>query len=210
MSIPTYTLGYPPDGSSLGQTKATIRNNLDGTFETLGVDHINNNGSPGMQPAGYHNVIRSVPQGSDPTKVSGYGQLYSKKINDVANDEALFWRTGEGGLIQQLTVNLTPLASTNGYTFLPGGFIMQWGTVANTADNTGGSQSYPLAFPTAVLSLQATPTWSGTTGLGNVPTNRVTTFIAPDPANLLTKFKWWMITGGATNITGFYWTAIGY
>ena len=44
MSIPTYTQGYPPDGSSLGQTKSVIRNNLDGTFLTLAVDHVDNNG----------------------------------------------------------------------------------------------------------------------------------------------------------------------
>ncbi len=50
MAIPIYTLGYPPDGSSLGQTKTTIRNNLDGTFLTLGGDHVNNNGQPGSIP----------------------------------------------------------------------------------------------------------------------------------------------------------------
>ena len=52
MSIPAFTPGYPPDGSSLGETKSVIRNNLDGTFLTLGVDHINNNGQPGSESSG--------------------------------------------------------------------------------------------------------------------------------------------------------------
>ena len=62
MGIPAYVPGYPPDGSSLGQTKSTIRNNLDGTFQTIAVDHINNNGDPGSQPPGYHTIIHEVPQ----------------------------------------------------------------------------------------------------------------------------------------------------
>ncbi len=154
MPIPTYTPGYPPDGSSLGETKATIRNNLDGTFETLGIDHINNNGQPGSNPAGYHNVIHMVPQGSNPGAVVGYGQLFSKNINSYTTDEALFWETG-GGLIQQLTVNLTPSATTNGYSFIPGGIILQWGSVAQTSSSTV-TVNFPITFPNNCFNVQLT------------------------------------------------------
>lgn len=126
MSIPTFTPGYPPDGSSLGQTKVVMRNNSDGTFQTLAVDHINNNGQPGGRPAGYHKVIHMVPQAGNPAAIPGYGQLFGKTVNSFTNDEALFYETGNG-LVQQLTVNLTPLATTTGYTFIPGGIIVQWG-----------------------------------------------------------------------------------
>jgi|FreactcultuFSWF8_1027224.scaffolds.fasta_scaffold00462_4 hypothetical protein len=153
MPIPTYVPGYPPNGSSLGQTKATIRDNLDGTFDTLAIDHINNNGQPGSNPAGYHKVIHIVPQGSNPGAVTGYGQLFSKTVNSVTTDEALFWETG-AGLIQQLTVNLTPAAVTNGYTFLPGGLIMQWGTAISFT--SGNTVSFTIVFPTACLNVQAT------------------------------------------------------
>jgi hypothetical protein len=128
MGIPTYNQGYPQDGSSLGQSKLTIRNNLDGTFQTLAVDHINNNGQPGSKPAGYHKVIHMVPQSANPGAIAGYGQLFTKTVNSIINDTQLFWETSTG-LIQQLTVNITPRARTNGYTFLPGGIIIQWGVV---------------------------------------------------------------------------------
>src|ERR1700690_80686 len=111
--VAPYVRGYPPDGSSLGQTKSTLRNNLDGTFDTVAVDHINNNGQPGSKPAGYHNVVHMVPQGSDPGAVTGYGQLYSKTINDVTTDQALFWETG-AGLVAQLTTNFAPVAEEDG------------------------------------------------------------------------------------------------
>lgn len=153
MPIPTYTLGYPPDGASLGQTKVTMRNNLDGTFETLGVDHINNNGQPGNQPAGYHNVIHVVPQGMNPGTVSRIGQLFTKTFNSFSTDEALFWETGNG-LIQQLTVNFTPLAASTGYSFIAGGVILQWGTTG--ASSTTVPVTFPIVFPNALFNVQVT------------------------------------------------------
>lgn len=154
MSIPTYTPGYPPDGSSLGQTKAVIRNNLDGTFQTLGVDHVNNNGQPGSNPAGYHTVAHMVPQATDPAAITGFGQLYSKTLTfNSTNDQALFWETGQG-LIQQLTTNITPLAAQTGYTFLPGGIILQWGVTTSTGSST--PVLFPFTFPAAAFSAVAT------------------------------------------------------
>jgi hypothetical protein len=45
-------------------------------------------------------------------------------------------------------------ATANGYTYLAGGVLMQWGWVAVNA--TAGDITFPIAFPTAVLSYQAT------------------------------------------------------
>lgn len=155
MPILPYTPNYPPDGFTLGQTKAIIRNNLDGTFQTLGVDHINNNGQPGNKPAGYHNVVHVVPQGGNPPAVGGYGQLYSKTINSFTNDQALFWETGTG-IVQQLTTNISPTNSgSNGYSFIAGGFIVQWMKVNNPSP--GVQYFFPVAFPTACFSIQLTP-----------------------------------------------------
>jgi hypothetical protein len=197
MPIPTYTPGYPPDGSSLGQTKSTIRNNLDGTFDTLAVDHVNNNGQPGSQPAGYHTVIHSVPQGNNPAAIAGYGQLFSKTINSFTNDQALFWETG-GGLIQQLTVNLTPSAATNGYTFLPGGIILQWGVV----NNPGSSGTVQFAtnnidFPNNFFSVQTCLRYDG-------PHSAAAVFVNGAPTK--SQFAYTITVSGTTAL---YWFAIG-
>lgn len=179
MAIPPYFEGYPPDGSSLGQTKSTIRNNLDGTFLTLGIDHINNNGQPGSRPAGYHNVIHSVPQGSDPAATTGYGQLYSKTINSVTTDEAMFWETGNG-LIQQMTMNFTPQASQNGYTFLPGGIILQWAKFQTTdTSETISFATYGISFPTACFAVILQ-------GADNTPANSNLLVIATTAAGFTT------------------------
>lgn len=202
MPIPTYTPGYPPDGSSLGQTKSTIRDNLDGTFQTLGVDHINNNGQPGSKPAGYHNVIHVVAQGADPAPVASYGQLYSKTVNSFTTDQALFWETG-AGIIQQLTTNILPTATslTNGYTFLPGGIIIQWGQQTVTASSTtpllfatGGKN---VTFPNNCFNVSVTGLRSNSGGDG--------IFVLSGSVSA-TGFTF---RNGSSSITQAFWIAIG-
>lgn len=160
MPIPTYTPGYPPDGSSLGQTKATIRNNLDGTFQTLAVDHINNNGQPGSQPAGYHTLVHQVPQANVST-VSGYNQVFSGVpgtliVNGVTTpaipsngDQQLYSLSGAGTLSQLTGSSL----STNGYAWMCG-VLVQWGMTGISSSNI--SVSFSPAFPNNLFNVQVT------------------------------------------------------
>lgn len=150
MPIPSYTPGYPPDGTSLGQTKATIRNNLDGTFQTLNVDHINNNGQPGSKPAGYHRTIHQVTQTSVST-VSGYNQIFSGvpgtlRVNSSltpaippTGDTQLYSLSG-AGILSQLTGFS---AANNGYVWV-GGILFQWGVISQN-----NSQTNTVTFATS-------------------------------------------------------------
>lgn len=197
MAIPSFTQGYPPDGTSLGQTKTTIRDNLDGTFLTLAVDHINNNGLPGAKPAGYHKVIHMVPQAGNPVAVAGYGQLYARTITSVNNDQALFYETG-GGRIAQLTMNINPVAADNGYTFLPGGVLIQWGLVNNPGNaGTVTFSTANIAFPTACFNVQLTARNDGSHSAFNYWV---------DTAPTSTEFKYQGSTSGSNTL---FWVAIG-
>lgn len=199
MPIPTYNSGYPQDGSSLGQSKAQIRANIDGTYQTLAIDHIDNNGNPGAKPAGYHKVIHIVPQVSNPGAIAGYGQLFSKTVSSVISDTALFWETGTG-LVSQLTMNITPRSNTRGYTFLPGGILLQWGIISSPASGDNAvlfNAASGINFPTACFNVQISVERSAANidmiviKTGSISSSGFTA-IAP--------------TGGSTNI---YWTAIG-
>lgn len=211
MSIPTFTQGYPLDGSSLGQTKAVIRDNLDGTFLTLGVDHINNNGEPGMQPAGYHKVIHLVSQSGDPSLISGIGQLYTKSVLSGGNtDTSLFFETGAGGGRKlQLTSNFEPLMAANGYTFMPGAAaspmpIIQWGTQAIASGPTvQGTIMFPKPFPTNVYSIQLQLV-SGTPSTGS---SNNSLFLRS--SNIALDQFSWKYNGGSGDFISFYWIAIG-
>lgn len=173
MSIPAFTQGYPPDGSSLGETKSVIRDNLDGTFLTLGVDHINNNGQPGMNPAGYHTIIHQVTQTNVSTLMpTGYNQVFSGVpgnliVNGVTTpaipptDTQLYSLTGAGQLAQLTGYNIS---SNNGYAWA-GGILFQWGVVATTgtSGNIDFTASPNIKFPTAVYNVQLTPSTTNTT-----------------------------------------------
>jgi len=211
MPIPTYTAGYPPDGSSLGQTKSTIRNNLDGTFQTLGVDHINNNGQPGSKPPGYHTIIHEVTQTSV-TTVAGVNQIFSGVpgtliVNGVTTaaipsngDTQLYSLTG-AGILSQLTGNSS---TSNGYVWV-GGILIQWGQVV-TSLNTGatGTITFSPAFPNNCFSFQTTPGFAA----GNPPTNSNPCTIAYSTPISKTAVSWESFTA-SSKYTNFYWTAIG-
>lgn len=210
MPIPTFTEGYPPDGSSLGQTKATIRNNLDGTFQTLAIDHIDNNGEPGSNPAGYHKDIHMVPQGTwndnartgAPAAEVGINQLFS--LNWTPNyagataDTQLFNRTGNGG-VAQLTGND---AIQEGWAWM-GGMLVQWGQVVDTSQN--GTVNFTtrsgtgINFPTQVFAVVCTPHVDDSTNhASEVYVRDLTT----------TGFTWYQ-ADRASSQQGFYWIAIG-
>lgn len=201
MPIPTYTPGYPPDGSSLGQTKSTIRNNLDGTFQTLGIDHVNNNGQPGSNPAGYHTVIHEVTQTSVNT-VTGVNQIFSGvpgtlSVNATTTpaippggDTQLYSLTGMGTL-SQLTGSS---ASANGYCWA-GGILFQWGEVSSPGNS--GSVTFPKQFPNNIFNVQLTY---------QRPVTGTAISFALSAAPTTSGFSYYSTTSGSTTL---FWFAIG-
>jgi hypothetical protein len=210
MPIPTYTPGYPPDGSSLGQTKATIRNNLDGTFQTLAIDHIDNNGQPGSNPAGYHTDIHMVPQGTwdsstrtgNPAPIVGFAQLcalnWTPSYAGATADTQLFNVTGGGG-VSQLTGNNS---NQEGWAWM-GGMLIQWGKVISTLQTDSvsftGRSATGIDFPQNAFAITCTPHVTG-------PTNHVSEIYVQ---NLSTTGFTWYQADKATSQQGFYWVAIG-
>ena len=217
MSIPTYTPGYPLDNSTLGQTKSTIRDNLDGTFLTLAVDHVNNNGQPSPNPAGYHTVIHEVTQ-TNVSTVSGVNQIFSgipgtlvvngsptAAVPPSGGDTQLYSLTGQGGLAQLTGYH----AVNNGYAWM-GGMLVQWGrflTGSGTNLPGSGSVTFPVAFPSLCLNVQLTFLGNSTSG----QSIQVTTSGTPpvNPVISTTAFSWKFTGGSSNSYSGFFWFAIG-
>jgi hypothetical protein len=196
MSIPSYTPGYPPDGSTLGQTKTTIRNNLDGNFQVFSVDHQNQN----QTNPGYHKIVHLIPQGSDPSTIAGIDQVYPKLVNfgGTGSFTQLFQKNSGGG-VSQLTGTL---GSAIGYQFI-GGVILMWGIVSSTAQT--GAVTFPLiygpgnGFANNCYNVQCTPIVSGTTDHAS------STYVQ---SVSVTGFTWYQADRSSSG-TGFYWLAIG-
>lgn len=126
--------------------------NLLGNFQSLdtgfGVDHVPFSVS---NQNGYHTAIHFVPVSTGSpnipptgyTNTPGFGQLFTATTNDgIATDQTLFYNSGTGNNLTQMTMNFTPKRGANGSTFLPGRLIEQWGVVTVT----GNVVSEPVLF----------------------------------------------------------------
>lgn len=157
--VAAYVRGFPQDGASLGSTKAQIRDNLDGTFDTISIDHKNQNESN----TGYHKVIHIVSNAGDPPQVAGIGQLYTKSVASAGNtDTSLFFETGGGGGRKlQLTSNFIPVSAADGVTFIPGAAgspmpLIQWGSTTAVTSASSTAVLFPRPFQNAAFSVQVT------------------------------------------------------
>lgn len=205
MPIPTFTQGYPPDGSSLGNTKSTMRDNLDGEFLVVGVDHQTQNTIfPGA--AGSHTKcsLKNTTSSTTPTLPpgifgAGYETLYSQPAgaSPLGPLGDLFYsRGGNPGI--QITGPGTPTKTANGYTFLAGGILIQWGI--KNAPGSGGTVTYPTPFNNAVFTLQFNYDRA-------VTSNAISFAINSAGPNDGTQFTYYSTTTGSNNL---YWLAIGY
>jgi hypothetical protein len=155
----TYNPNVPLTGQSLNETRDPIKNNFTVIDNDFQQDHVAFNESG----AGKHNqCIFPQVSSNGPATSANENAIYSK---DVGGEPHLFWRPesqAAGGDEYQLTLastantatfatNTTYTGSNNGgWTFLPGGLILMYGSldISVTGANGGsGSVTYPFAFP---------------------------------------------------------------
>lgn len=199
---------------NLDEDYKNLQLNFAQTNTSFGIDHKPLTDSSSNN--GYHTVVHLVPFSTttsnppnnqpivSPSTVAGIGELFDAEINDGVNtDEALFFKTGGGRLIQ-LTRNFVPVSSNNGYTFLPGGLILQWGQInsVNSSFTTLTFSTANIAFPTSCFNIWTQPYGSGTVAGGSATVDIRKSTISN------TSFQWAFVTN-SSQYTGFFWAAIG-
>jgi len=194
----SYNPNIPNGSTKLNQDYINIRDNFQKINTTYGVDHIPlTDNTPSN---GYHKAVHLVQQVA-PAAVSGVGSLYTTTTSVKNTDETLFYKSG-ANRIMQMTMNIEPVAAANGYSFLPGGILFQWGVVDNGGflplDNHVDFVTDNIDFPTNIFSLQLT-----TARTGNVSTVSINSGIPPT----ITGFDF--ILNTSTNVKQVYWVAIG-
>jgi hypothetical protein len=207
MAIPTFTLGYPPDGSSLGNTKTTIRNNLDGTFQALSVDHQDQN----EVSAGSHTKVslKNTSTTSTPTLPpgifgAGFETLYSQAAGPLGLEAGELFMSRGGGAGIQLTGPGTPAKSlSNANSFLPGGLVIQCGLVSSTAAT--GIVIFPKEFATFPISI----TFGMIISSGSTTDHAGQVYVEAIPELTKTQFRWRQ-SSLSDDALGFFWTAIGF
>ena len=118
--------------------------------------------------------------------------------------------------IANALASYTPLSSfgkslaANGYQKLPGGLILQWGSVTGSfSQGLLGPYGFPIAFPNACFNLQLTtisPESAG--GAAGDDFFQVPSTNMPTPAQFYAFCD--LISSGIDRANGFYWFAIGY
>ena len=182
----------PPNAPSADVN--TMQANARAISQWVDIDHEGFNNILG----GWHKIIH-IPQiagNTDPAPVTSpanAGQLYTKTI---AGDLELFYESS-GGIISQLTApSITPLPAINGYSYLPGGIIVQWGLKTST----GGVQTVtlPFTFPNNFYNAQATM-------IRNINNIDVIYCVTPPKAVSTSTIQFRDTSSG----NSFYWYAIG-
>jgi len=197
MSIPNFTTGYPPDGFSLGQTKSQIRDNLDGTFQTVEVNHFTQNQSN----PGKHRYLQLPAQGN-PASTAAQEILLYNGGSTIGGTTNLWFSTYSNGSVNsstsvQMTRREVPLNASNGYSWLPGGVLIQWGSVSSPGSS--GTVIYPIPFPLNVWNIQLNYARA-------VTSNAISFAVNSGGTNNLSQFQFYSTTGGSTTL---YWLAIG-
>lgn len=206
-----YTPNVPQSGTFLGNTRNAILMN----FQTLNTWSAVNHYPLNATDAGKHTFCSFPVQASDPATAVGECALYSKTGTNPARAN-LFLRGENNNFVYQLTrtqntssinnifgLNTVytyvgkPAAATAtaGWTFLPGGLIMQYGTL--TGPTSSGTLLFPFAFPGGA------PFMVQLTIANNVSGGQVVLNNASLPT--ATEFSYLIAGSGVT----LYWTAIG-
>jgi len=189
-----YTTNIPNPPNFPSQDVANMQINTNSISTLLQVDHF---GFGNNQGGSHARVQLAEVLGSSPPVglLNGYETIYSQIIN--ANGEIFFTR-GSSGTGIQLTGPGTPVVSASGYTFLPGGILMQWGT--NTCAS-GTTITFPVPFKVATtpFSIQCT-IFQNTTNRHFVYARSSTN------ANFVTTQ---LDNGGVAETNTFSWIAIG-
>lgn len=87
----------------------------------------------------------------NPAAIADAGILFAKTSGSAVE---LFFQRPTGSPVQ---ITGAGSVAANGYSFLPGGAIMQWGSATLTGGAGAGTVvTLPLAYPTAILSVNVT------------------------------------------------------
>lgn len=149
MSNFAYIQDIPNGPNNPSADQPNMRTNTNSIFLWTDVDHIGFEADNG----GYHSVIHQPPKNGDPGAIVGIGQTYTKTIS---GDQQLFYESG-GGIITQLTGGAAPSPGPNGYVYLDGGILIQWGTVTPTSGNiTVSFSTANINFPGNCFNVQVT------------------------------------------------------
>jgi len=189
----TYSTNIPEANHEPAQDQPLMKDNFNVIQSAFTVDHI---GMVTVTNRGKHKRVHLPISPPVPTTAASEGVLYTAT---ASGNTQLFYRR-DGSATQFQITGKTSGASTNGYTFLFGGFYVEWGS--DTTDGFGlNTVTFPEAFSTTSYAVVVTPIQNDSEGI-----NRFTKVVTKSSTNF-TVFTADRL--GNAIATEFSWIAIG-
>jgi hypothetical protein len=168
---------YQPRPLSSGDDLLNSRDQIRTNFEIIRDDFAENHIEYNESGAGKHKFLQMPDQASAPTTAADELGLYSKDVSGVSN---LFMRSETDGEEYQVSsvddanfslfgTNTTYGGATirGGWTYLPGGLLMQYGAVGRTTSGLF-NVNYPKSFGATPFSLVVSTNQTGTNAGGGI------------------------------------------
>jgi hypothetical protein len=210
MSFLNYTTGIPDTPNDPSEDQPDMKINNDSNEAIWKIDHYGFNNNNG----GLHKYVRmpySAPGSIPPGLVPNEGTIYPKSVTSDGSARTQLFFTPDASTNQyQLTRTIaTKFATfstatvydgtqpdvTGGWTFLPGGMLLQYGILANPTNNA--TIKYPVAFTSFAFIT-----------LGAVRNNTDDkTISVKDGSSTITQFQ--IIMSNSSLPTALYWHSIG-
>jgi len=193
----TYTTNIPVATHTPAQDQGNMQVNCTSVSQILATDHLTFGTATDALTDGMHTVVHLVVQANDPPAVAGTGEIYTKEVtfNSVI-ESALFFESDQG-TVTQLTSPSSILATSPGYIFLPGGLIMQWGTVTGSFIGNPVAITYPIKFPNNVFNVTAMLNKTSLTANGDeysvVNIGKTSSGLFVTPGYMGAPFEWFAI-----------------
>lgn len=196
-----YELRPKSAGDDLASSKNPIRTN----FQIIQTDFAVNHVAFDATGEGKHKFLQMPEQASAPTTAADEGGVYTKS----ATGTNLFFRGESDGSEYQLTTvsdaNIATFGTNTGYvanhtggwTFLPGGLILQYG--ARSTPGTSGTITFPRSFPTAYFSIILTMSRNASSSTQSVTVDNA----------VGTSTSSFAYRSSSSNTDPIYWYAIG-
>lgn len=198
----TYNRDIPFSSNNPSDDQPNMLTNTNNTDDIIAVDHNSFN----VPNGGWHTTIHQENRVSDPAAILSVGQTYTKQVN---TNVELFYRASNGA-ITQLTGPNTSSASGNGYVWLPGGILLQWGSqsLGGSSDKRDGTVTFAtsnIAFPNNCFNVQLTLSIDS---ISNSTASNTIAVLSKSATNFVWKYNSSSGSGSA-DFTPFYWVAIG-
>ena len=199
-----YNASKPAPSDLLSNSVTDIQGNFAQASTSFGINHFPfTDNSPNL---GKHTYVDMVNQ-AKPTTAANEGAIYTKQATSVgaSMESNIFYTPDASGLEYQLTrtitANIATFGASTGWTFLPGGILMQWGLVPGPSSANTIAVAFPVTYTSNVFSLSVIPIRAASS-----PGDDTTTVIVTGTG----------LTGGFTignvgshTMQGWYWMAIG-